>query len=733
MAKFTAAADLNIRLPGGFEAVGTSGTTHRIPDALVDEFIRDVVPSIPGGVVWITQDETTDIPALSASLSNKYDKAGGTISGAVTVTGALVAQSTFSAVGNATFSNGRFKGEPWYDVKAYGATGDGSTDDTTAIQSAITAASGKVLHFSQGNYRITGALTLSSANTRIVGNAATITQATNSTSIFVVTADAVSIEGLTLAETGTSGGSTETNYGSGAVFKLCRDGLVRDCTIISAGHSASAAGGALSGAAIWFTGATNCASERNTIVRGAMGVNTDAFYGKSGGNRIVGNLFSATSRGYVLELQGGQASASLGDVFHDNMVFDTIDKAIVVDTAQNGFEVSGNRVVGAGSQGVAVLGTCAEGRILSNFISGTDSGITLNHLSGVSIDRMVIRDNVLIDNTNEGVSFYSLKDTVIAGNRIAANGRIGLHSPAGFPERLTIEGNVVRDNGQDGIYLVDPIDIIIRDNLVISNSSATTAAFDGIRIGKDAIDAKNILVSGNIVGATDTANHPNRHRYAFNNTVAGQSGIRLTGNIFSNGYVSSSISDSAGNIERFRNLPGDKADILIHAGARREGGTAFPTGPTTGDIFYRTDRAIEYWYDGARWLSTTLYRETISPAEAAPGTTTANAIIGRWSPWSTTYWVYIEKLYTSLLVATTNTTSAYWSPALRKSTAAGASTTIATATTSAGAADTWLAAETNVAHVLDATTYKHVDVSAGKTGTPGGLYFALAISYRLIG
>lgn len=33
------------------------------------------------------------------------------------------------------------KGSPWFDVKAYGAVGDGSTDDTTAINSAITAAS----------------------------------------------------------------------------------------------------------------------------------------------------------------------------------------------------------------------------------------------------------------------------------------------------------------------------------------------------------------------------------------------------------------------------------------------------------------------------------------------------------------------------------------------------------------------------------------------------------------
>lgn len=99
MAKFTAQVPLKMRLPGGFEIDGAIGATHRIPDALVEEFTRDVVPAIPGGVEWITQDETSAIPSLPISqanvsglttdLGNKYDKAGGTISGAATVTGAL--------------------------------------------------------------------------------------------------------------------------------------------------------------------------------------------------------------------------------------------------------------------------------------------------------------------------------------------------------------------------------------------------------------------------------------------------------------------------------------------------------------------------------------------------------------------------------------------------------------------------------------------------------------------
>lgn len=49
----------------------------------------------------------------------------------------------------------------WYNVKSYGATGDGTTDDTTAVQAAIDAAiaaGGGVVYFPRGVYAIGGAL-----------------------------------------------------------------------------------------------------------------------------------------------------------------------------------------------------------------------------------------------------------------------------------------------------------------------------------------------------------------------------------------------------------------------------------------------------------------------------------------------------------------------------------------------------------------------------------------------
>ena len=55
-------------------------------------------------------------------------------------------------------------------VKDFGAVGDGFTDDTAAIQLAITAGAGKELYFPAATYIISSALTIVSANTRLVGD-----------------------------------------------------------------------------------------------------------------------------------------------------------------------------------------------------------------------------------------------------------------------------------------------------------------------------------------------------------------------------------------------------------------------------------------------------------------------------------------------------------------------------------------------------------------------------------
>lgn len=110
----------------------------------------------------------------------------------------------------------------YYNVKAYGAKGDGSTDDTTAINSAIAAAqsaSGGVVYFPAGFYNISSPLTtLSTSGTRLQGanQAAAVLQPTSGFSgsqIINITADFCGVADLQIAYANTTYSSNPSANG----------------------------------------------------------------------------------------------------------------------------------------------------------------------------------------------------------------------------------------------------------------------------------------------------------------------------------------------------------------------------------------------------------------------------------------------------------------------------------------------------------------------------------------
>jgi hypothetical protein len=123
--------------PGRYviEISGPGITTHQLRDV--------ILPSDPSQPLSLSGGITTsgDISAFTLSLAGNLTVAGSTaVTGTLTVGGAPVPATTEV---NTWTANQFFQGpSPWRDVRAYGAVGNGSTDDGAAFQSAITAAEG---------------------------------------------------------------------------------------------------------------------------------------------------------------------------------------------------------------------------------------------------------------------------------------------------------------------------------------------------------------------------------------------------------------------------------------------------------------------------------------------------------------------------------------------------------------------------------------------------------------
>ena len=135
----------------------------------------------------------------------------------------------------------------WFNAKTYGATGNGSTPDSAAIQSAITAAQsagGGVVYIPAGTYSMNSGLVITADNVRIMGDGrgstvlkpvtgsnfdviSTGIPATSGTSGF--TRYFVGVEKLTLDGTLMSG--TTNGVGNGIHFYGARYSYIRDCDI----------------------------------------------------------------------------------------------------------------------------------------------------------------------------------------------------------------------------------------------------------------------------------------------------------------------------------------------------------------------------------------------------------------------------------------------------------------------------------------------------------------------
>jgi hypothetical protein len=165
-------------------------------------------------------------------------------------------------------------------------------------------------------------------------------------------------------------------------------------------------------------------------------------------------------------------------------------------------------------------------------------------------------------------------------------------------------------------------------------------------------------------------------------------------------------------------------------GAARASGTAFPGSPASGDIFYRTDRNIEYAYDGTRWLSTTLYSASIAHNVSLSGAAGTNL-----SRWSNQFWnkydIYIEDVVTTMMNSAATPASNYTTAELRQFDGATQTTLVSGISSQNNAQNAYVTTRTAYNTVL----LKSVEILTAaftRVASGAGEVF-MGITFRLVG
>lgn len=166
------------------------------------------------------------------------------------------------------------------------------------------------------------------------------------------------------------------------------------------------------------------------------------------------------------------------------------------------------------------------------------------------------------------------------------------------------------------------------------------------------------------------------------------------------------------------------------------GGTSFPASPTTGDRYWRSDKLLEFVYDGTRWLCTCAHRLDFTSPTALMALSASGGGGSGNLDWGLGLQLYLQDSITQFFVASGGTAlsgSHKWVGTINKTDSSNASTTIVTVTVDSGSSAAWRQDKTSINAAIDPATYMRLASSWTKTGTPGSLTVLHSFTYRIIG
>lgn len=304
-------------------------------------------------------------------------------------------------------------GPVWVNAKRHGATGDGSTDDSAAIQAAVDSLSnGGICYLPPGTYKVGTKLDLDTNGVELrgAGAGATILKVVTATGIAIdINADRVKVCNLSLQHattTATAGAAIRLSGGGyadidGVTFYggwyrniECIDGfafVVRDnCRLFD--HL---------NAGIWHGQTTN--SDRGDSVIGACTIDTGSggatngiFWESGGGLRVLGTKVLGHTNGVLVDIASGVATQGV------------YIRGCSIENC-TGYGIRMKRAAGTP--------TLVMAAISDNQLDVSGDGISLES-AGIGIAQ-VVGNNIRVPNTKTGINIGSaVTGTVVKGNTV---------------------------------------------------------------------------------------------------------------------------------------------------------------------------------------------------------------------------------------------------------------------------------------------------------------------------
>ena len=359
-----------------------------------------------------------------------------------------------------------------FQVKDFGATGDGVSDDTAAFVKAFAAVSaygGGVVYVPPGRYRVSKLFVPAGCVLTGAGTASWIQllDDSNATMLNIVGAD-VTVSNLQLDGNASGQSNTSALNDAVGIFAPAQRVRIHDCWIHDAiGYQVVA-----------FPGCSDIVVARNIVSGGAEeGIECQG----SSDFRAVGNLVQGSGKNGIYVWSNTAQGGTCGSA--------AIAGNVVSDWSRTSFGWGGI-VVDDGATDVSITGNALAGT------PGTGTGIAVSS-EGPPPQRVAVTGNA-VASTNVGVRVRNSRHTAVSGNAVSDTGAEGIQVWNAVTG-ISVAGNVVDRSGTAGVQIINASDFSVRANVVRSSGRATNVEQDatGIVVSSSGTTASRGTVSAN--------------------------------------------------------------------------------------------------------------------------------------------------------------------------------------------------------------------------------------------